>query len=48
MEIRTNSKIYKRKDGRWCVSYYGMETNTRRHYLYGKAKSEVKMKLAEL
>ena len=48
MEIRTDSKIYKRKDGRWCVSYYGMETNARRHYLYGKTKSEVKLKLAEL
>ena len=48
MEIKTDSKIYKRKDGRWCVSYYGMETNARRHYLYGKTKSEVKLKLAEL
>ena len=25
-----------------------METNARRHYLYGKTKSEVKLKLAEL
>lgn len=48
MEIRTDSKIYKRKDGRWCVSYYGMGANPRRHYLYGKTKNEVKMKLAEL
>ena len=48
MEIRTDSKIYKRKDERWCVSYYGMGANPRRHYLYGKTKNEVKIKLAEL
>lgn len=48
MEIKTDNKIYRRKDGRWCVSYYDTVENSKRHYLYGKTKSEVKTKLARL
>lgn len=37
--------IYKRKDGRWCGSYYDEQYN--RHYMYGKTQAEVKRKLKE-
>lgn len=48
MGIKTDNKIYKRKDGRWCVSYYGSEDGGKRHYIYGKTKGEIKTKLAML
>ena len=48
MRIRTDNKIYRRTDGRWCVSYYDTTENSKRHYIYGKTKNEVKTKLAKL
>lgn len=35
--------IYKRKDGRWCASYY--DENCKRRYLYGKCREDVEDKL---
>ena len=37
--------IYKRKDGRWCASYF--DNNYNRHSVYGKTQAEVKKKLKE-
>lgn len=38
--------IYKRKDGRWCGSYYDNESaNPKRYYIYGKTQKEVRQKL---
>ena len=48
MGNKTDNKIYKRKDGRWCVSYYNSEDGRKRHYIYGKTKGEIKTKLAKL
>lgn len=48
MRIRTDNKIYRRTDGRWCVSYYDTTENSKRHYIYGRTKNEVKTKLAKL
>lgn len=48
MRIRTDNKIYRRTDGRWCVSYYDTTENSKRHYIYGKTKNEVKTKLAKI
>lgn len=48
MGIRTDNKIYRRSDGRWCVSYYDTTENSKRHYIYGKTKNEVKTKLTQI
>lgn len=48
MRIRTDNKIYRRTDGRWCVSYYDTTENSKCHYIYGRTKNEVKTKLAKL
>lgn len=47
MGKRSNGEgsIYKRKDGRWCSSYFDEQYN--RHYMYGKTQAEVKKKLKE-
>ena len=39
--------IYKRKDGRWCASYYDESPNPKRHTIYGKTQAEVRKKLKE-
>lgn len=39
--------IYKRKDGRWCASYYDESENSKRHTIYGKTQAEVRRKLKE-
>lgn len=48
MGFKIENKIYKRKDGRWCVAYFDTGENPKRHYIYGKTKGEVKAKLAKL
>lgn len=47
MKKRLNGEgsIYKRKDGRWCASYFDAEY--KRHYVYGKTQKQVKEKLKE-
>ena len=47
MGKRSNGEgtIYKRKDGRWCASYF--DNNYNRHSVYGKTQAEVKKKLKE-
>lgn len=47
MGFKIENKIYKRKDGRWCVAYFDTGENPKRHYIYGKTKGEVKAKLAK-
>ena len=44
MGKRSNGEgtIYKRKDGRWCASYF--DNNYNRHSVYGKTYTEVKAK----
>lgn len=39
--------IYKRKDGRWCGSYYDDSPVPKRHSVYGKTQTEVRKKLKE-
>lgn len=48
MGFKIENRIYKRKDGRWCVAYFDTGENPKRHYIYGKTKGEVKTKLAKL
>lgn len=47
MKRRSNGEgsMYKRRDGRWCGSYYDEQLN--RHYVYGKSQAEVKRNLRE-
>lgn len=47
MKKRLNGEgsIYKRKDGRWCASYFDSEY--KRHYVYGKTQKQAKEKLKE-
>lgn len=51
MGKRSNGEgsIYKRKDGKWCASYF-IDTNEgqKRKYLYGKTQKEVKDRLKKL
>ena len=47
MGFKIENKIYKRKDGRWCVAYFDTGENPKRHYIYGKTKGEVKAKLTK-
>lgn len=47
MGFKIENKIYKRKDGRWCVAYFDTGENPKRHYIYGKTKGEVKAKQAK-
>ena len=48
MGFKIENRIYKRKDGRWCVAYFDAGENPKRHYIYGKTKGEVKAKLVKL
>lgn len=45
MSKRSNGEgtIFKRKDGRWCGAYY--DEKYKRHYVYGKTRTEVREKL---
>lgn len=40
--------INKRKDGRWCGTYYDNSLDSKRHFVYGKTKNEVKQKIEVL
>ncbi len=43
--INGEGTVFKRKDGRWCASYY--DENGKRHYVYGSTQREARNKLLE-